>query len=169
MSELYRVVCGLSAKNKQVYTAIMKAERGLHNNMFSQLQLENPEAGDLTRIGGSMYIYDTDAGPKITIDLGIIREAKKEGLDLHALLDPSILATFQEMKEAGKEFSLREMPKNEDFYAKIEPVSAIADKVSREAQAEIERKRRREERMAYEAQNPSAPAWYRFQSRYSGD
>lgn len=169
MTELYRVVCGISEKTEQIYTAIIKAERGLHNNMFSQLQLENPEADDLRRIGGSMYLENQKDGLKIIIDRAQTKQAEEQGIDLYKLLSPHIFATFTEMQTAGKEFSLREMPKNEDDYAKIEPVSAVAARVSKAAQEEIERKRRLEERRAYEARTPSVPAWYRFQSRYSGD
>lgn len=170
MAELYRVVCGISEKTGQIYTAIMKAECGLHNNMFSQLQLENPEADDLERIGGSMYLDDQPGGIKLIIDRKVQKQAREEqNLDLEGFLKPSIIKAFQEMKEAGKKFSLREQPKHEDDYAKIEPISAVAARVSKAAQDEIDRKRRLDERRAYEAKNSSVPSWYRFQSRYSGD
>ena len=54
MTSLYRVVCGISQEKNEIYAAIHKAEKGLHQNMFWSLQMEHPEVKDMRQIGGSM-------------------------------------------------------------------------------------------------------------------
>lgn len=167
MTSTYRVVCAVSQEKNKIYTAVHKAEKGLHLNMFLSLQMEHPEVKDMRRIGGSMYLDDLPSGPKFTITPD---ELAASEIDLKALLTDDVIHTFNKMKADGRDSSLRFYLTDLEHYAKIEPNSAVAARVSQQAKDEIARKRRLEEQNAREQRLGSyAPAWQRFQSRYSGD
>ena len=74
------------------------------------------------------------------------------------------------MKAQGKDSSLQMSLTDGEHYAKLDPPSAIAARGSQEAKEELERRRRKEERVMLERHaEATLPAWKRFQSRYSGD
>lgn len=167
MTTVYRVVCGISQEKGRVYAAVHKAEKGLHQNMFWSLQMEHPEVKDMQRIGGSMYLDDLESGPKFTIAPDVLAASN---IDLKSLLTDEVIRTFNKMKAEGRESSLRTYMTDIEHYAKLEPNSAVAARVSRQAKDEIARKRRQEEQNARERSlGGYAPSWQRFQRRYSGD
>lgn len=167
MTSLYRVVCGISQEKNEIYAAIHKAEKGLHQNMFWSLQMEHPEVKDMRQIGGSMYLDDLDSGPRFTIAAEVL---KNSATDLKALLTDKVLQVFAQMKAQGKDSSLQMYLTDVEHYAKLDPSSAIAARVSQEAKEELERRRRKEERVMLERHaEATLPTWKRFQSRYSGD
>ncbi|MFR1031761.1 MAG: hypothetical protein ACLSE6_04290, partial [Alphaproteobacteria bacterium] len=102
MTSLYRVVCGISQEKNEIYAAIHKAEKGLHQNMFWSLQMEHPEVKDMRQIGGSMYLDDLDSGPRFTIAAEVL---KNSATDLKALLTDKVLQVFAQMKAQGKDSS----------------------------------------------------------------
>lgn len=77
MTSLYRVVCGISQEKNEIYAAIHKAEKGLHQNMFWSLQMEHPEVKDMRQIGGSMYLDDLDSGPRFTIAAEVLKNSAR--------------------------------------------------------------------------------------------
>ena len=129
MTSLYRVVCGISQEKNEIYAAIHKAEKGLHQNMFWSLQMEHPEVKDMRQIGGSMYLDDLDSGPRFTIAAEVL---KNSATDLKALLTDKVLQVFAQMKAQGKDSSLQMYLTDVEHYAKLDPSSAIAARVSME-------------------------------------
>ena len=61
MTSLYRVVCGISQEKNEIYAAIHKAEKGLHQNMFWSLQMEHPEVK--SRCNGIWRRYKSAGNP----------------------------------------------------------------------------------------------------------
>lgn len=160
MTSLYRVVCGISQEKNEIYAAIHKAEKGLHQNMFWSLQMEHPEVKDMRQIGGSMYLDDLDSGPRFTIAAEVL---KNSATDLKALLTDKVLQVFAQMKAQGKDSSLQMYLTDVEHYAKLDPSSAIAARVSQEAKEELERRRRKEERVMLERHaEATLPAWETF-------
>ena len=164
---LYRVVCGYSQKSEKIYAAVHRADKALHQNMYFSLVLEHPEVADMVQIGGSMYLDELASGLKLSIPPEMITPTL---LSLKEELTKEVIATFEQMKARGQESSLRKYLTDVETYAKIEPISAVAERVKSQAQEELRRRRQKEERIRQEQELPPlAPAWLRFQTHYSGD
>ncbi len=164
---LYRVVCGYSQVREKIYAAVHRADKALHQNMYFSLTLEHPEVADMAQIGGSMYLDEFSLGLRLKISPEMLTPTL---LNLKEALTKEVIITFEQMKASGKESSLREYLTDVETYAKIEPISAVAERVRSQAQEELRRRRQKEERIRQEQELPPlAPAWLRFQKHYSGD
>ena len=135
--------------------------------MYFSLVLEHPEVTDMVKIGGAMYLDELASGLRLNIPPEMVTPTL---LSLKEELTKEVIATFEQMKARGQESSLREYLTDVETYAKIEPISAVAERVRRQAQEELRRRRQKEERLRQGRELSNlAPAWLRFQTHYSGD
>ena len=161
---LYRVVCGYSQERERIYTAISRADKSLHQDMFWSLKMTHPEIADMIQIGGSMYLND------FPTKLIIFEKIASEYLGIKINIEKEVLSTFRQMQQEGRETSLNNAIKNIESYAEIDAISAVSAQVKEQAQKELRRRRRKEEHIRQERElSPLAPAWLRFQKVYSGD
>ena len=132
--------------------------------MFWSLKMTHPEITDMIQIGGSMYLCD------FPTQVIVFEEISSEYLGIKINIEKEVLSTFKQMQREGKETSLINAVMDIESYAGIKPVSAIAAQVKDQAQKELCRRRRKENRIRQELKSsPQEPTWLRFQRRYSGD